>query len=205
METDTGKRIIEGAGTLFFRQGFSKVTVEEIAEQIGITKKTIYNHFPNKTALLEEVIRSSVGTIISTIESIARDPELEFTEKVKRIVSYAFLELSGDKKNLLEDFVRYAPEMRTRDIPDFREILVDIIRHLFDEGYAKGFVKKGISREILPYMCLSIIEGMIVLYRREETDINPGRLLYYSIEISFRGILTDEGMKLITDGEAVHG
>lgn len=205
METETGRRIIEGAGTLFFEQGFSKVTVEEIADRIGITKKTIYNHFPTKTALLEEVIRSSVGTIISTIESISRDPTLEFTEKVKRIVSYAFRELSGDKKNLLEDFVRYTPEMKSRDIPDFREILVDVIRHLFDEGYAKGLVKRGISREILPYMCISIIEGMIVLYRREETDINPGRLLFSSIEIAFRGILTDEGLKGISDGEVVHG
>ena len=157
-----------------------------------------------KAALLEEVIRSSVGTIISTIESISRDPALEFTEKVKRIVTYAFHELSGDKKNLLEDFVRYTPEMKSRDIPDFREILVDVIRNLFDEGYAKGLVKRGISREILPYMCISIIEGMIVLYRREETDINPGRLLFSSIEIAFRGILTDEGLKGISDGEAFH-
>jgi AcrR family transcriptional regulator len=205
METETGKRIIDGAAALFFEQGFSKVTVEEIAERIGITKKTIYNHFPNKNTLLEEVIRSSVGTIITTIESIARDPKIEFTEKVRQIVSYAFHELSEDKKNLLEDFVRFAPEMKTQDIPDFREILVDIIRHLFDEGYAKGFVKTGVSREILPYMYLSIIEGMIVLYRREETDINPGQLLLYSIETSFRGILTEEGMKLVTEGGAVHG
>lgn len=204
MESETGRRIIEGAGTLFFEQGFSKVTVEEIADRIGITKKTIYNHFPTKTALLEEVIRTSVGTIISTLESIARDPEIEFTDKVKRIVAHVFTELSGDKKNLLEDFVRYTPEMKTQSIPDFRGSIIGAIRHLFDEGYRNGFIKRGVSRELLPYIYISIIEGMIVLYRRGETDMNPGKLLVYAIETSFQGILTDEGMKLVSDGEALH-
>jgi AcrR family transcriptional regulator len=47
-DSDTKQRIMESAREEFFRHGFTKVTVEEIAAKNGISKKTIYKYFDGK-------------------------------------------------------------------------------------------------------------------------------------------------------------
>jgi AcrR family transcriptional regulator len=52
----TKQRIIETAYELFYRQGFARVGVDAVAERAGLTKRTLYYHFPSKDALLAAVL-----------------------------------------------------------------------------------------------------------------------------------------------------
>jgi AcrR family transcriptional regulator len=45
-------RILETADRLFYLQGIRAVGVDTIAAEIGISKRTLYNHFPSKDALI---------------------------------------------------------------------------------------------------------------------------------------------------------
>jgi AcrR family transcriptional regulator len=53
----TRKQITDAAYVLFRRSGFTRVNVDDIAKAAGITKRTLYSHFPSKDALLEAVLR----------------------------------------------------------------------------------------------------------------------------------------------------
>jgi len=63
MSQSMKNRIIQGAAELFTRFGYAKVRMEEISERLGISKKTIYNHFANKETLFNEMIEAMVGRI----------------------------------------------------------------------------------------------------------------------------------------------
>lgn len=52
----TKERIISAAYGAFYRDGFARVGVDRIAEDAGVTKKTLYYHFESKDALLAEVL-----------------------------------------------------------------------------------------------------------------------------------------------------
>ena len=52
-------KVIDGAGELFSRHGYSGVRIDDIADFVGISKKTIYNHFPNKFSIFCDVIESN--------------------------------------------------------------------------------------------------------------------------------------------------
>src|SRR6516165_3076038 len=52
----TRRRILESAYELFYRKGFSRVGVDEIAEFAGITKRSLYYHFKSKDELLASVL-----------------------------------------------------------------------------------------------------------------------------------------------------
>jgi AcrR family transcriptional regulator len=52
----TRQRVLEAAYELFYRHGFSRVGVDQIAEQAGITKRTLYNHFESKDTLVAAVL-----------------------------------------------------------------------------------------------------------------------------------------------------
>jgi len=54
----TRARILDAAYTLFYREGFARVGVDEIADQAGVTKRTLYYHFDSKDALLAAVMEA---------------------------------------------------------------------------------------------------------------------------------------------------
>ena len=49
---DMKERILETADKLFYLQGIRAIGVDTIAAEIGISKRTLYNHFPSKDALI---------------------------------------------------------------------------------------------------------------------------------------------------------
>jgi AcrR family transcriptional regulator len=51
------ERILSVAGSLFYREGIHATGVERIAEEAGVSKRTMYQHFGNKTQLVEEYLR----------------------------------------------------------------------------------------------------------------------------------------------------
>lgn len=54
--SDTRGAIIDAAIRLMRRQGFEQTSLREIAEEVGITKASLYYHFPSKLALLEAIL-----------------------------------------------------------------------------------------------------------------------------------------------------
>ena len=63
-------KIIHKSTELFLSLGFKSVTMDDIASEMGISKKTIYVHFPNKTKLVEAVTFNLFDTICDGIDSI---------------------------------------------------------------------------------------------------------------------------------------
>lgn len=54
---ETRQKIVKAAMDLFQRQGFNSSTMEQIAEEADIARKTLYNHFPVKEAIVDEYVR----------------------------------------------------------------------------------------------------------------------------------------------------
>jgi AcrR family transcriptional regulator len=55
------ERIIKEARGLFFRLGIRSVTMDDIAAQVGMSKKTLYQHFADKDALVDDLVEGEVG------------------------------------------------------------------------------------------------------------------------------------------------
>ena len=78
MKTD-GKRprkqrnreaIISRAAELFLREGFSGTSMAMIAAEVGGSKTTLYNHFPSKELLFEEVVQLVLTSVIQSVEEV---------------------------------------------------------------------------------------------------------------------------------------
>jgi AcrR family transcriptional regulator len=67
---DLEKSIVVVATELFLSLGFKSVTMDDIAVEMGISKKTIYNFFENKEQLVKKAVFNLYDAITSGIESI---------------------------------------------------------------------------------------------------------------------------------------
>jgi len=82
-KTDMKERILQTADRLFYLQGIRAIGVDTIAAEIGISKRTLYNHFPSKDALIAAYLdrrfvqarpsdKPPVEQILSTFDSLER-------------------------------------------------------------------------------------------------------------------------------------
>jgi AcrR family transcriptional regulator len=82
-KTDMKERILQTADRLFYLEGIRAIGVDTIAAEIGISKRTLYNHFPSKDALIAAYLerrfvkarpsdKSPVEQILATFESLER-------------------------------------------------------------------------------------------------------------------------------------
>src|SRR6266436_5920479 len=73
------QRIVEAARAHFFSHGFRSVTMDDLAAELGISKKTLYAHFASKTVLLEAVLADKFASVGSTLERITREHPHNFS------------------------------------------------------------------------------------------------------------------------------
>lgn len=77
--------ILHAASALFFKYGFGKVSVQEIAEQAGVSPATIYNYFGTKEQLYADMMMNWLEEQFKQYDDIL-EGELPFVEKTKRIM-----------------------------------------------------------------------------------------------------------------------
>src|SRR5204862_2545457 len=64
------QRIVDAARAHFFSHGFRNVTMDDLAEELGISKKTLYAHFPGKIDLLESVLADKFQAVETMLEEV---------------------------------------------------------------------------------------------------------------------------------------
>ena len=69
---DTEGRLLSAAYRLFYKQGFSRVSVDAIADLAGVTKRTVYYHFKSKGRLIQELIRDMLTNLTAAIDEKCR-------------------------------------------------------------------------------------------------------------------------------------
>ena len=103
-------KIIQKAADMFITLGFKSVTMDDIANELGISKKTIYTHFKNKSQLVQEVIMSVFETISYGIDCICelnKNPIEELYE-IKRLV---MVHLKNERSSPQYQLQKYYPEI----------------------------------------------------------------------------------------------
>ncbi len=70
--SSTRQRIVDAAYRLFYKTGFMRTGVDAVAEAAGITKRTLYQHFESKDALIEAVLADQHGLMLARIQEWAQ-------------------------------------------------------------------------------------------------------------------------------------
>ncbi len=190
MQDNIKERIIEKGREKFLSMGFSKVTMDEIALDLGISKKTFYKHFASKDELLEAVMERRMISVSSKFKEIY-DAPIDFMEKLHNLWIFVGNTMSQVSKQFQDDLRRFRPDLWKR-IDDFRrEQIIANISKFFDEGIRLGVLRDDINRDILVLVYLSAVQGVInpdVLVRHPFTGEEAFKTI---IRVIFDGILTD--------------
>src|SRR6266513_146900 len=105
------QRIVEAARAHFFSHGFRSVTMDDLAAALGISKKTLYVHFPDKIALLEAVLADKFAGLEAKLNEIARAYPDNFPAALHGLLAGTQRELDEIKPPFVRDMRQKAPQV----------------------------------------------------------------------------------------------
>jgi AcrR family transcriptional regulator len=186
------KRILDRVRGRFFTLGFTKVTMDEMAHDLGVSKKTIYKHFSSKDELLRELLKLKMDEAQSGIERISNQNRLSFVEKLKEAYTFAGLQVSELGQPFLHDLERNAPEIWKEFEQRRSRTVLKALRNLLEEGVKKGAFKSEINSQLLLLIYTTLIQRIMNPETLSQLPLTPPQALAAIREIFFEGALTDK-------------
>jgi len=186
-------RILGMARVRFLKFGFSKVTMDEIAGQLGMSKKTIYEYFPSKDQLLRALVKSLLRAIADRVDRIVHSRQLDFMDKLGELLAFMGIQISELGQALIPDLERSAPEV-WKEIDEFRrkKILANFGK-LFAEGVRKGVFRSDLNPELLVMMYANTIQSTLNPATLSRLPLSAADIFDAIIKVFFEGMLTERG------------
>lgn len=185
-------RIINTARDQFYVHGFSKVTVDEIATKLGISKKTLYKYFESKDDLVREVTNTTMMEMEACCKQFLENDSIDFVEKLKNMMTFVAMHYAKVGKPLLEDLEKNAPHV-WKQIDDHRaESIAVNFGSLLKEGVEKGIFRNDIDRELIMLIYNNIIQNIIKPEVLTHIPYTAAQVFETIVKIIFEGILTED-------------
>lgn len=188
------ERIILAAVELFTTNGIKSITMDEIAASLGISKRTLYEVFPDKETLLEECILKSqkdgdifVKGVIETSGNVL--------EVLLRCYQWSIERFHATNKKFFEDIKKYPKSYQL--MKNNRNRSSEDTVNFFKEG-----VKQGIFRDDVNFAIINLLvrDQLDLLMNSDICNEYSFLEVYESIMFTFlRGISTEKGARVLED------
>ncbi len=192
---DNKKRVINLATELFTAYGYSKISMDDLANKLGMSKKTLYNYFDSKEKLLNEIVEDYMQDIISNEDIILNDNSISYPDKVAKIFTLVATKLSAINPYFIEDISKNAPTVWNTIQQYKSEAAFRRFSKLLDEGVKNGFIKKEINKTIAVVLYASAIETIFNPAFTRQIPKEMAQDLPYSASAIFEGVV-----KIIFEG-----
>ena len=187
------QRIVEAARAHFFSHGFRSVTMDELAQELGISKKTLYAHFPGKIELLEAVLADKFAGVEAKLNEIARAHPHDFSTALHELLANMQRELDEIKPPFVRDMRQKAPHV-FKVIERRRAALIErFFGKLFIEGQRSGMVRKDVPAKLTIEILLAIVQAIMNPLKMEELGMTPKEGFAGILKIILEGALTRRG------------
>ncbi len=188
------EKIIGFASQKFFESGFYDTTMDEIAAEMRMSKKTIYKNFSSKEDLVREVayrffvnnsklVDKAVKTKGNAVEKL-----FNVFETVSSIIMKVNDKISMDIHHYVPDIWKEIDEFRTKKMTAF---LTDII----SQGQREGYLTKK-KPQIINTLFVAAVRAVVNPTFAVQNHFTLKEALDETIEILMNGILTDKGKKI---------
>jgi AcrR family transcriptional regulator len=192
-DSEIKDRILTRSEEMFLKFGYSKVTMDEIASNLGMSKKTLYKFFPSKEELVREIIYKMRCGIKDYIDDLLANNEMDFVEKLKRLMNLIGKQSSKLQGPLLDDLHKNIPEV-WQQINEFRkENVRQKFTQLINMGVEKGIFRKDIDQRLIVLIYSSAIQGLINPEILSQMPFSVEQVFESVIKVIFSGIFTEEG------------
>ena len=190
-------RIITFAEEKFSRFGFFKTTMDELAREMRISKKTIYKHFSTKNVLVKAVIDAVRYSIASRILKIV-ESEDNAVVKLYNISDLLAKRVSKISAAWLNDLRIHNPHL-WNELEEFRKAMIQKnFTQIVDQGKSEGLIVDKPTVVILTII-ISSVQAVVNPEFIINNNLSMQQAIKLTLDIVFSGILTKKGRKIFKE------
>jgi AcrR family transcriptional regulator len=189
----TRQRIIRAAREQFLAHGFHGVTMDELAQALGMSKKTIYAHFPSKTALLEAMLLDKFRSVEDDLDAIVSECSADFSAGLHRLLACVQRHTEEIRPPFVRDIRREAPDLFKLVQARRREVIERPFRKLLMEGRREGLIRKDVPVHLIIEILLGAVEAVLNPTRLAELELSVKGGITAILSVILEGVLTPQG------------
>lgn len=181
---------------MFLTLGFKSVTMDDIANQLGCSKKTIYQHFENKTKLVEATtlhVFEIISHGINCICSLEKNP----IEEIYDIKKFVMEHLKDEKSSPQYQLQKYYPKIYATLMKKQFEVMHGCVKENLERGVNLGLYRSDINIEFVTRMyfnCMTAIKDNDIF---PVTHFSMNSLMENYLDYHLHGICTDTGIEFL--------
>ncbi|GLG01202.1 putative transcriptional regulatory protein TetR [Alicyclobacillus hesperidum subsp. aegles] len=187
MEDFNRQRILEVAYELFNTRGYKGVTISDIAEKLGMSKKTIYQYFSGKEEIASSVIDEVMGRVSAKFDRM--EPGSDPIANIRSTFDQVKAEVSRISPLFQDDIRKLLPQVHQR-LREMRAEKFAKIEDCIRVAQQMGQVKTSIDAHVVTIVFLEAMQG----FSRSEAErhgISKLQAVDVLIDIFLAGIVND--------------
>ena len=185
------EQVIEAARLLFYKYGFKKVSMDEIAREAGVTKKTIYSYFSSKDDLLKYFIQEEILNMKNIVEEIDKK-NLDFFDTVSQSIC-GLLRYRRDK-DFLSTITKEAEWLKNPVIIDSLKMIdnkiQNYIRRKLEFAKEKGYIDYK-DLDVTTFLIYKMYIALIIEWNDQNEDLDEQMVAQSISEILRKGLRKD--------------
>ena len=179
---DAARRVVSLARRHFFAHGFRRVTMDDLASELGMSKKTVYAQFPSKAALLDAVMAEKFAEVEADLARATAGCAADFWGALRRLLAVMQRQTEEIRPPFVRDVRRSAPDLFHRVEARRAEVLRRHFGKLFAAGRKAGRVRTDVPTHIVIEILLGATQAIMNPAKIAELGLTP--------ETGFRWIAT---------------
>ena len=192
-ENGASARIVAAARRHFFAHGFRGVTMDDLAEELGMSKKTLYAVFPSKIDLLRAVVLNKFGSIENDLDRVTSENTTDVLVALHELLACVQRHAEEIQPPFVRDIRREAPEMFELVQNRRRELIQRYFGKIFDDGRKAGIIRKDIPTRLMIEILLGATESIMNPPKMAELGLTPKTGFLTIITVILGGVITEKG------------
>ena len=154
-------RMIAVARRQFFLHGFRRVSMDDLAAELRMSKKTLYTSFPSKALLVEAVLKNKFNEVEKDLSRVASEASADIEEAIHRFLQRVQRHTAEIHPSFVRDLGRETPNLFRTVEHRRRRLIRRHVAALFNKGREAGLIRKDIPVHLIIEILLGAVEAIM--------------------------------------------
>ncbi len=155
------RKVVAVARRQFLAHGFRSVSMDDLAAELGMSKKTLYVAFPSKTALIEAVLKDKFREVESDLGQLAKDQTANVELALRKFLDCVQRHTAEIQPAFVRDIGRETPELFQLIEQKRRELIRHYFGGLFEDGKKSGAIRSDIPTHLIIEILLGAVQSIM--------------------------------------------
>ncbi len=193
IQSSTRQRIVASARRHFFAYGFRAVTMDDLARELGMSKKTLYTHFRSKFELVQAILFDKAQDLETDLERITSEGSSDFLAALHRLLACIQQHLEEIQPPFVRDMRREGAEIFKSIESRRADLLHRYFGKFFADGRKAGIFRKDIPAKLVTEILLSATQAIMNPEKVAELGLTPKTGFSAIITVILEGVVTETG------------